>query len=32
MEQKLRLYDIVRPTEEWIKDRMEFRNVITEVK
>ena len=23
MEQKLRLYDIVRPTEEWIKDRME---------
>lgn len=24
MEQKLRLYDIVRPTEEWIKDRMEI--------
>ena len=23
MKQKLRLYDIVRPTEEWIKDRME---------
>lgn len=23
MKKKLRLYDIVRPTEEWIKDRME---------
>lgn len=23
MKQKLRLYDIVRPTEEWIKDEME---------
>lgn len=23
MEQKSRLYDIVRPSEEWIKDRME---------
>ena len=23
MEKKLRLYDIVRPTEEWIKDRIE---------